>query len=51
VRKPTRDGVVTALELYDSEGEQIALLVGKRKPGQKESEAWRSLVESLPAEM
>ncbi|MBX3219060.1 MAG: hemin-degrading factor [Labilithrix sp.] len=47
VRKPTADGVVTALELYDAEGEQIALLVGKRKPGQQENAAWRALVEGL----
>lgn len=47
VRKPTADGVVTALEVYDAEGEQITLLVGKRKPGQQESAAWRSLVEGL----
>ncbi len=48
VRKPTADGIVTALELYDAEGEQIALLVGKRKPGQQESAPWRTLVEGLP---
>lgn len=47
VRKPTADGVVTALELYDAAGDQIALLVGKRKPGQHESSAWREVVESL----
>lgn len=47
VRKPTTDGVVTALELYDAEGEQIALLVGTRKSGERESDAWRALVESL----
>ena len=47
VRKPTSDGVITALELYDSGGEQIALCVGKRKPGQQENEAWRALVEGL----
>ena len=47
VRKPTVDGIVTALELYDAAGEQIALLCGKRKPGQQESAAWRFLVEGL----
>ncbi|MDB4942390.1 MAG: Hemin transport protein HmuS [Labilithrix sp.] len=47
VRKPTRDGVVTALELYDEAGEQIALLFGKRKPGQDESPEWRAIVDSL----
>lgn len=48
VRKPTSDGNVTAVELYDREGEQIALMVGKRKPGAPESGAWRELVERLP---
>lgn len=42
VRKPTVDGDVTSLELYDATGEQIALFVGKRKPGQREDEGWRS---------
>ncbi|WP_394843041.1 hemin-degrading factor [Pendulispora brunnea] len=49
VRKPTKDGNVTSLELYTREGEQIALLVGLRKPGQTENPAWRSAVEALPA--
>lgn len=48
VRKPTVDGIVTALELYDADGEQIALLVGKRKPGEQENAAWRLLAEGLP---
>lgn len=47
VRKPTADGVVTSLELYDASGDQIVLFVGKRKPGQQESGAWREVVESL----
>ncbi len=42
VRKPTVDGDVTSLELYDATGEQISLFVGKRKPGQREDEAWRA---------
>ena len=47
VRKPTKDGVVTSIELYDTAGENIALLFGRRKPGQPEDENWRSLAESL----
>jgi putative hemin transport protein len=47
VRKPTADGNVTALELYDGAGEQIALFVGKRKPGQQENDGWRTVVEGL----
>ncbi|NOK20061.1 hemin-degrading factor [Corallococcus carmarthensis] len=47
VRKPTRDGDVTSLELFDKAGENIALLFGKRKPGELESPAWRTLMEEL----
>ncbi len=47
VWKPTDDGVVTSLELFDAEGELIASLFGKRKPGQAEDEAWRGLVAAL----
>jgi putative hemin transport protein len=46
-RKPTEDGVVTALELFDAEGETIALIFGARKPGKPELAAWRDLAESL----
>lgn len=44
VRKPTRDGMVTALECYNDEGEQLVQLFGKRKPGIPELEDWRSLI-------
>lgn len=43
-RKPTADGLVTGLELFDRDGEQIALFFGKRKPGIPEDPAWRSIV-------
>ncbi|TVR67150.1 MAG: hemin-degrading factor [Gemmatimonadales bacterium] len=49
VRKPTSTGVVTALELYDHEGTQIALITGKRPRGQEESPRWRALVEAPAA--
>lgn len=49
VRKPTDDGVVTSLELFDADGETIATLFGKRKPGQPEDMAWREIVEDLCA--
>ncbi|HEU4532950.1 MAG TPA: ChuX/HutX family heme-like substrate-binding protein [Polyangiaceae bacterium] len=47
VRKPTDQGVITALEFYDAAGEQIALFVGKRKGVQPESPAWRALAEAI----
>jgi putative hemin transport protein len=53
VRKPTTDGDVTAVELFDAEGNQVAQMFGTRKPGQPENRQWRALahglVESLPA--
>ena len=48
VRKPQRDSLVTSVELFDAQGEVIAILFGKRKPGRPESEAWRALVAALP---
>jgi len=48
-KKPTEDGIVTAVELFDKHGEIIATLFGKRKPGDPELELWREIVNSLPA--
>lgn len=48
VRKPTSDGVVTSLELFDAGGETMAMFFGERKPGKPELGAWRALVASLP---
>jgi len=47
VRKPTADGVITSLELFDAEDEMIATLFGKRKPGEAERGDWRGFAESL----
>ena len=47
VRKPTSDGTVTSLELYDADGWPIARLFGKRKPGIPELESWRGIVADL----
>jgi putative hemin transport protein len=47
VKKPTVDGIVTSLELYDARGETIAMLFGKRKPGTPEMDPWRALVDEL----
>lgn len=49
VKKPTLDGHVTSLELYDAKGGTIALLFGARKPGKPEDPEWRALVEGLAA--
>lgn len=47
VRKPTSDGLVTSLELFDAQGETIAMFFGERKPGRAELCAWRELIDSL----
>jgi putative hemin transport protein len=48
VRKPTSDGDVTSIELFDTTGENLALFFGKRKPGEAEDPKWRALAASLP---
>ncbi len=48
VRKPTSDGIVTSVELFDAQGETIAMFFGERKPGKPEIEPWRELLATLP---
>jgi putative hemin transport protein len=50
VRKPTVDGLVTSLELFDAQGETIAMFFGERKPGRPELCAWRELIDGLVGE-
>lgn len=50
VGKPTSDGLVTSLELFDARGETIAMFFGERKPGRPELPAWRSLIETVVQE-
>ncbi|MDP1645847.1 MAG: ChuX/HutX family heme-like substrate-binding protein [Thiobacillus sp.] len=47
VKKPTADGIVTSVELFDAAGEFIAYFFGQRKPGLPETTGWRMLAESL----
>ncbi len=49
VKKPTRDGHVTSVELYDANGELVVQFFGKRKPGEPELAGWRELVAGLAA--
>jgi len=50
VGKPTSDGLVTSLELFDARGETIAMFFGERKPGRPELPAWRSLIDAVVQE-
>lgn len=47
VRKPTADGIVTALEFYDAAGTHVLQLFGVRSDGSPESEDWRALTDAL----
>jgi len=47
VKKPTTDGVVTGIEVFDKNKEMIAQFFGLRKPGIPELEKWRELVDTL----
>ncbi len=47
VKKPTADGIVTSLELFDAEGNLIVYFFGARKPGIPELEEWRSIIEDM----
>lgn len=49
VNKPTVDGWVTSLEVYDAKGSLIVQLFGARKPGIPELTAWRQLLVGLCA--
>ncbi len=47
VKKPTEDGEVTAIEVFNKEGDFIVQFFGKRKPGIPELQEWKDLVEGL----
>ncbi|MCG6153994.1 hemin-degrading factor [Leptospira bandrabouensis] len=43
VDKPTKDGLVTSVEVFDKEGNLILQMFGKRKPGIPQSDVWYQL--------
>lgn len=47
VKKPTEDGEVTAIEVFNKEGDFIVQFFGKRKPGIPELQEWKDLVSDL----
>ena len=47
VNKPTRDGVIGSREAFDAEGGLICQIFGRRKPGQIEDPAWRSVLNGI----
>jgi putative hemin transport protein len=48
VRKPTKDGHVTSIEVFDAKGGMIIQFFGKRHEGHGERDDWRFLAENLP---
>ncbi len=47
VVKPSTDGDVNSLELYDKDGEMILQVFGKRKPGIPELETWKEALAGI----
>jgi putative hemin transport protein len=47
VKKPSADGIITSLEVFDKFGEMIVQFFGKRKPGIPELKEWSALVNDL----
>lgn len=50
VKKPTVDGLVTSVELFDEKGDTIVMFFGERKPGSHELCEWRNVVEKAQQE-
>jgi putative hemin transport protein len=50
VRKPTEDGMVTAIECFNKDENQVVQFIGKRKPGIPELESWREIVREVESE-
>jgi putative hemin transport protein len=49
VREPLPEGVLTVLELFDGAGLPVARFACGRSPGEPEPEAWRDVLDALPA--
>jgi putative hemin transport protein len=47
VKKPTADGIVTSIEVFDEQGNIIVQFFGKRKPGIPENENWRAIANEI----
>lgn len=47
-RKPTQDGFVTSLEVFDKQGNQIIQMYGQRTEGIPEQALWNQQILSLP---
>jgi putative hemin transport protein len=48
VRKPTRDGVLTSLEVYDRTNQMVVQFYGAREAGMPERQDWCRILSELP---
>ncbi|HCY46458.1 MAG TPA: hypothetical protein DHU89_07215 [Flavobacteriales bacterium] len=51
VRKPTEDGTVTSLEIFNKEGNMMVQFFGKRKPGIPELDQWKDVIKEVENEL
>ena len=49
INKPTTDGDISSLEIFDADGTQLAWVFSKRKPGTPQLASWRPLLEAAIA--
>ncbi len=47
VKKPTLDGIITSLEIFDKNGEIMAIFFGKRHQGNPEKPLWRDIIAKI----
>lgn len=47
VRKPTKDGWIESLEIFDADGGQIAWVFGERRPGSPQKPSWAALLRRI----
>lgn len=50
IRRPSDDGLITSLEVFDEMGQSLLTLFGKRKPGLPELDLWRDVVETVDSQ-
>lgn len=48
-RKPTKDGLISSLEVFDKNGDLIVTFFGRRVEGNPEQEMWREILSQIPA--
>ncbi len=46
-RKPTKDGLISSLEVFDEKGELIVTFFGRRQEGDAEQEIWREILSEV----